>query len=106
MASVFSGMATALNGVFGDEITVTPKGQPSRVIQGILREDPDETLDQSGVSVASVSITLKAQKTDVADLRRGDVIVGSDGVQYRYISRQPSGNPADDAFVLISLGEL
>ena len=106
MASVFSGMATALNGVFGDVVTVTPNGQASRDIQGILREDPDEVIDQSGVSVVSVSITLKAQKADVADLRRGDVIVGSDGVQYKYISKLPSGNPADDAFVVISLGEL
>ncbi|MCF6271628.1 MAG: hypothetical protein L3J37_00340 [Rhodobacteraceae bacterium] len=103
MASLFSGMATILGGIFGDTVTITPNGQPPREIQGILREEPLEVLDQEGVSVSTVSIWLKAQRLDVADLRRGDLIVALSGIQYRYVSKLPSGSPAEDAFVTISL---
>lgn len=103
MTSIFNGMASVLGAVFGDTVTVTPNGQPSRDIQGILREEPLEVLDQEGVSVSTVSIWVKAQKTDVGDLRRGDLIVGANGSQYKYVSKLPGGSPADDAFVTISL---
>lgn len=106
MVSVFDGMATALNGIFGETITVTPSAQPSRDIQGILRHEPLEVLDQNGVAVSTVEIWLKANKTDVSDLRRGDLISNENGDQYRYISKLASGSPADDAFVTISLEEV
>ncbi|PHS21743.1 MAG: hypothetical protein COA84_15120 [Robiginitomaculum sp.] len=103
MASIFNGMATVLGGIFGDTVTITPSGQPSRDIQGILRVEPLDVLDQGGVSVATYQVWVKVHKDDAADLRSGDLIVGADGAQYKYVSKLPTGNPADDAFVTISL---
>lgn len=106
MTSVFNGMATVLGSVFGGLITVTPAGQSSRDIQGILRNQPLEVFDQDGVSVSTVKSWVKFHKGDIADLREGDLIVTAAGERYVYGSRLPSGSPADDAFVIISLTEI
>lgn len=106
MPSIFDGMASILNGVFGDTVIVTPNGGPAREIRGSVREKPFRILDTEGAEIETIEITLRAPQADVADLRRGDLIEAASGKQYRYLSRRPSGSPAGDAAAIIQLEEV
>lgn len=103
MTRVFDGMATSLNSIFGDVVTVTLRAGLSREIQAIVRENPAEVAGQDGVPVETVVVTMKAHASDIEDIERGDIIVTSSGDKYRYVSRVVGGSPANDAFVEVNL---
>jgi hypothetical protein len=101
----FGGIAATLSAVFGGPVTITPAGNPARDIQAVFRNSPQEIEADNGVIIQTSSPTLRAHKSDVADLFDGDLVDPKNGKIYKFLAQDPPESPADDALVTVHLME-
>jgi hypothetical protein len=105
MASVFDGMAGALNGVFGAPVTYQPQDGNAVELRGIFRKNPIEVSDEDGHALWILRPTVRLHRSDVPNIRRGDLIQPSveAGNTYRVVNSPETGSPAADGFVICEL---
>ena len=105
MTTVFDGMAGVLNSVLGAPVSVYLRGAELRQMQAYFRMQPMEAAQDDGGSVLVQMPMLEVPKTDADQMRRGDIVLLSDGQQFKVLSRNPNGSPASDAFIAFALEE-
>lgn len=105
MTGIFDGFATALNGLFGDQINVTPSVGDSYDIDAVFREEPIEVLNEYQHAVLTTGPTLQVPKPLQTNIQRGDEIRPGNGKFYVIENSTPNGSPASDAFVIFELLE-
>lgn len=105
MTSVFDGMATALNGVFGADVTLTRlAGGAPETIRAVFRREPVEVAQQDGPDVIVAMPTLRVP-VDVAQLVMGDLVQTAiaPGETFRVANGRIAPSPAADGFVVYEL---
>lgn len=104
MTSIFDGMASALNDVFGAPVTYWTSYGEELSVQGIFREEPVEVGGADGVDALIMQPTLKVPVTLADHLKRGIQIEGPDGRLFRIVNRhRPQVSPASDRFAVFEL---
>lgn len=108
MASVFDGLAGALNAVFGAPVTITRRGESGVTLQAVFREVPVEQEAADGRDFVTITPTLRVQKGAIAVLARGDLVAPSTTSGRTFTVLQPyfGASPAADAFVTYVLEEV
>ena len=101
MASIFDGLSSLTNTVFGDLVSVTPEGQATRDIQAVFRERPTTVLTEDGHEIVTVVPTLRAPADILADLLPGGTVSPGNGKTYRCIAPMTTGSPASDGALII-----
>lgn len=105
MASVFDGLAGALNGAFGAPVVHTDRSGVSRTVTAVLRREPVELAAQDGGAVWEASPTMRLPLAEAAGIVRGDRIE-ADGRAYRVLARIATKSPAVDRFVVFDLEDV
>lgn len=104
MASVFDGMAGALNSIFGAPILVFPAVGRSFTVQSIFREEPIQVTGEDGRDVLITAPTWKVPQDLARALRRGDRIQPvTGGPWFKVLNQIHSGSPATDRFVIFEM---
>lgn len=109
MTSIFNGMATVLNDVFGDEVLYTPKGDLEPVtVQAKLRTGPLEVAGGDGAPIVILAPTLQVPQSILPNIKKGDRVaaVATSDVVYKVVNKIPSGSPATDAMIICELEEV
>ena len=107
MASIFDGLAGALNAVFGAPVTITRRGEAAVTLQAVFRELPVEQDGADGRPFVTITPTLRVQKDAIAALVRGDLVAPSTASGRSFVVLQPyfGASPASDAFLTYVLEE-
>jgi hypothetical protein len=108
MASVFDGLATALNSVFGEAVSLTNGLGGTMTVQADFREGPVEIEAADGRPMQIVTPSLRVRR-DLAPGIGRDWIVAPASVSprtFRVLRPWPSGSPAADAFIICELEEI
>ncbi|MBO9488624.1 hypothetical protein J7376_19115 [Paracoccus sp. R12_1] len=104
MSTVFDGMTGIIARTFGrPDILYLPAVGAPRNVAGVFREAPTEAIDQDGHPILIVAPTWRVERDLVPDIRRGDRIQPGNGRTYAVLNHDPSGSPADDAFLICEL---
>lgn len=104
MTGLFDGMSKILADALGKpDILYVPKAGGARHVAGVFREAPTEAIDRDGHAVLITAPTWRVQRHLVPDIARGDRIEPGNGKSYAILNHEPSGSPAQDAFLICEL---
>lgn len=103
MASIFDGLAGALNGVFGAPVNFSPVIGTPRIVHSVFREDPITVTGADGGDVLIEAPTWRVPKSEMINARRKDTIEVADGRVFQILNQIGTGSPASDAFIVYEL---
>ena len=105
MTTVFNGMTSVLNQVFGADVTFVPATGPTALVRSVFRETPVEVADgDTGRTIVGVASWTVARPFADTVLTGDEIEVGDR--RFSVLARYPSGSPATDAFVRFVLEEV
>lgn len=102
MTHVFDGIAPALTGVLGADVTILPAGGGPITVRAVLRDTTVETEDDEGNPVILSMTVLRIPRPNAGVLDTGDTVLQG-ALQYRVRHKVPSDSPADNRFDIFVL---
>ena len=101
--SIFDGLASTINSVLGETITITPTIGSAYAVVAMFRDEPTEINNGDGRTTLAVLPTLSVPNDQLVNLGFGDLVGPINGKTYKVISSITAGSPAADGFVDIEL---
>lgn len=103
MTTIFEGLSTLVNDVFGAEVVHIGQDSVRSKITARIRTMPHEVEDDNGGSVLAETPMMTCPKDTARPINTGDTVINAAGVRYEIIAPHATSNPSTDATVVFVL---